>query len=76
MLCRVESYSGFRLHERPRRFTWGETWLAIDQIVAQWMTPSAYRFRVRVKDRVYHLEYRPAEDVWEVDLIGSPECLA
>ena len=71
MLCRVESYSGFRVHERPRRFTWGETWLEIDQIMAQWVTPASYCFRVRVKDRVYRLEYHQAEDTWEVELIRS-----
>jgi hypothetical protein len=70
MLCQVESYSGFRVHERPRRFTWGETWLEIDQIMEQWVTPASYRFKVRVQDRVYRLEYRQAEDAWEVELIN------
>jgi hypothetical protein len=68
MLCRVESYSGFRLHERPRRFTWGETWLEIDRIMEQWVTPSSYCFRVKVADRVYHLEYHQDRDAWEVEL--------
>lgn len=71
MLCRVESYSGFRVHERPRRFTWSETWLEIDQIMEQWVTPASYRFKVRVQDRVYRLEYHQAEDAWEVELISS-----
>lgn len=71
MLCRVESYSGFRVHERPRRFTWGETWLEIDQIMEQWVTPTSYRFMIRVQDRVYRLEYHQAEDAWEVELIRS-----
>jgi hypothetical protein len=70
MLCRVESYSGFRLHERPRRFTWEETWLTIDRIVEQWMTPSSYCFKVKVDDRVFRLEYHPSRDVWEADLIS------
>jgi hypothetical protein len=69
MLCRVESYSGFRLHERPRRFTWGETWLEIDRIVEQWVTPSSYCFKVKVEERVYQLEYYPARDAWEVELL-------
>ena len=71
MLCRVESYSGFRLHERPRRFTWEETWLEVDQIMEQWLTPAARCFKVRVADRVYRLEYHQAQDAWEVELIRS-----
>jgi hypothetical protein len=69
MLCRVESYSGFRLHERPRRFTWGETWLEIDRIEEQWMTPSSYGFKVKVDDRVFRLEYHQVRDAWEAELI-------
>jgi hypothetical protein len=71
MLCRVESYSGFRLHERPRRFTWGQTWLEIDQIMEQWLTPAALCFKVKTGDRVYRLEYHQARDTWEVELIRS-----
>jgi len=69
MHCRVESYSGFRLHERPRRFTWGETWQEIDQIMEQWVTPASSCFKVRVEDRVFRLEYHRMCEVWEVDLI-------
>ncbi len=69
MICRVESYSGFRLHERPRRFTWGENWLEVDQILEQWATPSSLGFKVKVGDRVYRLEYHQTKDSWEVDLI-------
>ena len=69
MLCRVESYSGSRLHERPRRFTWGETWLEIDRIMEQWVTPSSYCFKVKVEDRVYQLEYHQTLDAWEVELV-------
>jgi hypothetical protein len=71
MLCRVESYSGFRLHERPRRFTWGETWLEIDRIMEQWVTPTSLCFKVRVNDRAYRLEYHQARDAWEVELVRS-----
>jgi hypothetical protein len=71
MLCRVESSSGFRLHERPRRFTWSQTWLEIDQIMEQWVTPAALCFKVRVDKQVYHLEYQQVRDVWDVELIRS-----
>jgi len=69
MLCRVESYSGFRLHERPRRFTWGKTWLEIDRILEQWVTPTSLCFKVKVGESMYRLEYRQDQDAWEAELI-------
>jgi hypothetical protein len=70
MDCRVETYSGFRLHERPRRFTWGETWLEVQQIMEQWVAPGYLCFKVRVEDRAYLLKYNQTQDVWEVGLIS------
>jgi hypothetical protein len=70
MLCRVESYSGFRLHERPRRFTWGETWVEIDRIIEQWATPVSLCFKVEAGSRIYRLEYHQGQDAWEVELIS------
>ncbi len=69
MRSRVETYSGYRLHERPRRFTWGETWLEVHQIIEEWMAPGYLCFKVRVDDRAYLLQYNQAQDVWEVELI-------
>jgi hypothetical protein len=71
MLCQVESYSGFRLHERPRRFTWGQTWLEIDQVMEQWVTQASLCFKVKVGESVYRLEYHRARDAWEVELIRA-----
>ena len=71
MKCRVETYSGFRLHERPRRFTWGRTWLEVDQVVDQWTAPDHLCFKVKVADRTYLLKYHQAQDFWEVELVGS-----
>jgi len=71
MDCRVETYSGFRLHERPRRFTWGETWLEVHQVIDQWVAPGHLCFKVRVADRAYLLKYHQTQDVWEAELVGS-----
>ena len=71
MDCRVETYSGFRVHERPRRFTWGENWLEVDQVMGQWVAPGHIGFKVRVAGRTYLLKYYQARDVWEVELAGS-----
>jgi hypothetical protein len=69
MRCRVETYSGFRIHERPRRFSWGDFWLEVDRITEQWVTPHHLCFKVRVKDRTYLLKYDQAQDVWEAEEI-------
>ena len=71
MRCRVETYSGFRLHERPQRFTWGETWLEVNQVMDQWVAPGHLCFKVRVAECVYLLKYNQAEDVWEAGLVRS-----
>ena len=71
MKCRVETYSGFRLHERPRRFTWGRTWLEVDQVVDQWTAPDHLCFKVKVADRTYLLKYHQAQDIWKVEMVRS-----
>ena len=71
MDCRVETYSGYRLHERPRRFTWGGTWLEVREVMDQWVAPGYLCFKVKVADRAYLLKYHQAQDVWEVELARS-----
>jgi len=74
MRCRVETYSGFRLHERPRRFTWGKTWLEVDRVMERWLAPGYLGFKVKVADRAYILKFNRAEDVWEAELIRPGAC--
>jgi hypothetical protein len=72
MRCQVDTYSGSRLHERPRRFTWGEEWLEVRQVLAHWYTPDHLCFQVRAGDgRVYSLTYHSREEAWDVVLAGS-----
>ena len=71
MHCLVETYSGFRLHERPRRFTWGGTWLEVHQVMDQWVAPGHLCFKVKVADRAYLLKYHHAQDVWDAQLVSS-----
>jgi hypothetical protein len=71
MPCRVETYSGFRIHERPRRFTWEESWLEVDRIIEQWVAPGYLCFKVKAGDRAYLLKYDQVRDVWEAALLGS-----
>ncbi|MEW6386774.1 MAG: hypothetical protein AB1491_04575 [Thermodesulfobacteriota bacterium] len=65
----VETYSGFRLHERPRRFAWQEEWLEVRRLLDRWQEPGALHFKVEASDgRVYRLSYDQSSENWEVRL--------
>jgi hypothetical protein len=69
MQVHVETYSGARLHERPRRFTWGAAWLEISQVLERWQEPEHLCFKVAAADgRLYLLKYHRRKDVWEAQL--------
>jgi hypothetical protein len=72
--CQVETYSGSRLHERPRRFTRGAAWLEVRRILARWRDPHHLYFKVLAEDQgVYFLSYDLQEDAWEVQPASSRE---
>jgi hypothetical protein len=63
----VETYSGFRVHERPRRFFWREKWLQVEKVLARWQTPDYLVFKVAADDGcTYRLRYHRVDDAWEV----------
>ena len=70
----METYSGGRLHERPRRFTRGGDWLEVRRILEQWRDPDHLRFKVVAADhRVYLLKYyHVLQDAWEVGPAEGP----
>jgi hypothetical protein len=73
--CQVETYSGGRLHERPRRFTRGGEWLEVERLLAQWREPRRLCFQVVAQDRRrYFLSYQILQDYWEVEPVarGAP----
>ncbi len=64
--CRAETYSGYRLHERPRRFTWQGEWLEVRRVLRRWREPEDLCFTVAVKDsRRFLLKYHLPRDAWE-----------
>jgi len=64
--CQVETYSGTRLHERPRRFTRGAAWLEVRRILERWRDPHHLHFKVVAEDhQVYFLSYHFLEDTWQ-----------
>ena len=65
--CQVETYSGYRVHERTRRFTWQGAWLEVRLVVSRWQEPENLCFIVTANDsRRYLLKYHPRRDTWEV----------
>ena len=63
--CQVETYSGARLHERPRRFTRGAHWLEVRQILDRWRDPQQLHFKVVAEDRrIYLLSYHFLREAW------------
>jgi len=72
--CQVETYSGYRLHERPRRFTWGAHWLEVRQVLKRWSDPQYLYFMVAAADgQSYLLRYGRQKDLWEVRLLSPRE---
>ncbi len=71
MPCRVVTYCGFRVHERPLRFTWGGQWLEVREVLEQGYGPDHLFFKVAAADgRVYLLQYRWVADSWEAGVCG------
>jgi hypothetical protein len=67
MSNKVETYSGSRLHERPRRFIWQGKGLEVQEVLASWQTPDYLAFKVKADDGcVYLLRYRRIQDSWEI----------
>jgi hypothetical protein len=65
--CQVETYSGYRVHERPRRFTWQGEGLEVRRLLSRWQEPENLCFTVSANDsRRYLLKYHPQRDAWEV----------
>jgi hypothetical protein len=74
MSCQVETYSGSRLHEYPRRFTWEGRWLEVSRVLKRWRDPDHLCFTVRAVDgRTYLLRYHTRRDAWDVRISGAAE---
>jgi hypothetical protein len=70
MRDRVETYSGARLHERPRRFFWRGRPLEVAAVLASWQEPDYLIFKVKADDgATYMLRYHQSDDAWNVEKI-------
>ncbi len=64
---RVECYAGYRGEETPRRFSFGERQVEVDEVVDRWLTPDHRYFKVRGDDGdVYVLRHDAVLGRWEM----------
>jgi hypothetical protein len=69
----VETYSGHRLHEAPRRFQLHGSWHTVVQVLARWQEPELLCFTVLAEDgQKYSLEYIKEKDIWKVAQFPPP----
>ncbi|MBN1534527.1 MAG: hypothetical protein JXA20_17775 [Spirochaetes bacterium] len=67
MRVTVESYSGYRAHERPVRFSLDGTPREIREVVDRWYGPEYLYFKVRADDGgTYILRYDERGDAWDL----------
>ena len=59
----MESYSGYRAHERPLSFCFGARQHRVTEVLDRWYGPGASYFRVRSDDgNIYILRHAGADD--------------
>ena len=64
---RVECYAGYRGEESPRRFSFGERQVEVDEVVDRWLSPDHRYFKVRGDDGgVYVLRHDAVSGRWEM----------
>jgi len=64
---RVESYSGYKGHERPIAFFLGPRRMEVRRVLRRGRTPDSERFRVEAEDGyIYDLAWNREEDRWLV----------
>ncbi len=65
---RVYCYSGYRVDQRPSRFTIRDREYNVQELDDQWYSPDATYFRVRADDGNYYvLRHDEGQDSWTLD---------
>ncbi len=71
---RVETYSGYRLHEHPRHFTFQGERLEVTGVLARWQEPEHLAFIVVAHNsHRYLLKYHQSHDLWEIQIWPGAE---
>ena len=64
----VETYSGYKADEYPKRFRIGEDWYDVVEIEDRWYGPGYSYFRVFADNaQRYILKHRDSDDGWEAE---------
>jgi hypothetical protein len=64
---KVESYSGFKVHQRPETFSLGRKKMRVTAILDQWYGPDHAYFKVLAEDaNIYILRFSEVNDHWEL----------
>ncbi len=75
----VESYSGYKVNERPVAFTYQEKRWEVEEVLDRWHEggldaerPEVDYFKARTNEgTVFLLRYLPDLDVWEIQVSGA-----
>jgi hypothetical protein len=76
MVIEVQSYSGYKADERPRRLLLGGRAYDVVEVEDRWYSPGATYFRILASDgNRYVLRHREAGDEWSLEAFrsGSPQ---
>ena len=70
---KVQGYSGFKLNERPSRFTLDDREYQVQEILDQWYGPDEVYFKARANDgNDYILSYNSLTDEWRLESFRRP----
>ena len=68
MQIMVDSYSGYRADERPRRFVMGGKTYGVTKVEDRWYSPDAIYFRIVASDgNRYVLRHDEKQDEWSLE---------
>ena len=68
MNIQVESYSGYKVNQRPIKFWIGDRVFFVESIEDQWRGTDAVYFRVHADDgKTYILRYTETTDTWTLE---------
>lgn len=77
MQVEVESYSGYKADERPRRFTLGGRNYDVQEVEDRWYSPEAVFFRVVASDaNRYVLRHDERRDEWSLEAFRATKQVA
>ena len=70
----VQCYAGYKGGQEPQRFSLGERWLKVEEVLKEWREPAAVFFRVRANDgKTYVLRHgkEGPEEEWTVETVSG-----